>query len=468
MFYGRKLRRAAKFAWVLAVNAAILAILLEVSGLAYFALRDGHLYYLGRDEIVTARVAEMGTGLNGADPEELRRRLKEGLSQNKFRLNPYYGYQYEANYRVPVEDFHIRPAEMASNCKFRVNVLCDHGSVYFVTNNFGFDSVLNYPYRKQSDDEFVIGIFGGSIALSVVKSTMPQLFDEVFAQVPQLHGKKVVLLSFAREGFKQPQELETLAYFLSLGQRFDLVINIDGASEIFDAIINYNARVNHSMPSNGQLSALTGLIDAAIHETGNEAFLGVYFWRSVRERILRSLLDVPLAGPASLLDLSFGLAGRCEAAAERQALNPSSFPRYDHVLYMLPQPAGTTLPKAIEQGIEEWKRSSLLMAQMLHGLGIPYLQVLHPNQYFSKKHFSDEEKRVAIRWGNEMAPKVHEYYPRMIAEGNDLAREGVNFANAVNIFDDVSETIYSDECCHYNAAGNLLLARIMAAHLPPL
>ena len=298
MFYGRKLRRAAKFAWVLAVNAAILAILLEVSGLAYFALRDGHLYYLGRDEIVTARVAEMGTGLNGADPEELRRRLKEGLSQNKFRLNPYYGYQYEANYRVPVEDFHIRPAEMASNCKFRVNVLCDHGSVYFVTNNFGFDSVLNYPYRKQSDDEFVIGIFGGSIALSVVKLTMPQLFDEVFAQVPQLHGKKVVLLSFAREGFKQPQELETLAYFLSLGQRFDLVINIDGASEIFDAIINYNARVNHSMPSNGQLSALTGLIDAAIHETGNEAFLGVYFWRSVRERILRSLLDVPLAGPA--------------------------------------------------------------------------------------------------------------------------------------------------------------------------
>ena len=177
MFYGRKLRRAAKFAWVLAVNAAILAILLEVSGLAYFALRDGHLYYLGRDEIVTARVAEMGTGLNGADPEELRRRLKEGLSQNKFRLNPYYGYQYEANYRVPVEDFHIRPAEMASNCKFRVNVLCDHGSVYFVTNNFGFDSVLNYPYRKQSDDEFVIGIFGGSIALSVVKSTMPQLFE---------------------------------------------------------------------------------------------------------------------------------------------------------------------------------------------------------------------------------------------------------------------------------------------------
>ena len=104
--------------------------MLEASGLVYFALRDGHLYYLDRDGIVTARAAEMATGLNGVDPDELRRRLKEGLSQVKFRLNPDHGYQYVANYRVPVADFHIPPAEAASDCKFRVNVLCDNGSVY--------------------------------------------------------------------------------------------------------------------------------------------------------------------------------------------------------------------------------------------------------------------------------------------------------------------------------------------------
>ena len=213
------------FRWVyrkallIGVNVAVLALLLEASALAYFLLRDGHLYYSAREEIVKNRAAEMATGLIGAAPDELRRRLREGLSKIKYRLNPYYGFQYIANSRVPVEAFHVPRAEAAANCKYRVNVLCENGEVYFVTNNYGFDSVLNYPYREQSDDEFVIGIFGGSVALGFVKSTMPGLFDDIFARAPQLRGRKVTLLSFARESYKQPQQLETLAYFLSIGQR---------------------------------------------------------------------------------------------------------------------------------------------------------------------------------------------------------------------------------------------------------
>jgi hypothetical protein len=41
-------------------------------------------------------------------------------------------------------------------------------------------------------------------------------------------GRKFVPLCFSHEGYKQPQQLLVLAYFLSIGQRFDLVLNIDG------------------------------------------------------------------------------------------------------------------------------------------------------------------------------------------------------------------------------------------------
>src|SRR5208282_1243010 len=107
-------------ALLIGVNVAVLALLLEASALAYFLLRDGHLYYSAREEIVKNRASEMATGLNGTDPGELRRRLREGLSQMKYRLNPYYGFQYIANSRVPVEAFHVPRTEAAANCKYRV------------------------------------------------------------------------------------------------------------------------------------------------------------------------------------------------------------------------------------------------------------------------------------------------------------------------------------------------------------
>ena len=56
----------------------------------------------------------------------------------------------------------------------------------------------------------------------------------------------------------------------------------------------------------------------------------------------------------------------------------------------------------------------------------------------------------------------------MVAAGEALTKEGVNFVSAVGIFDDVSDTIYTDECCHFGVAGNLLLGKFIVAHLPPL
>src|ERR1700688_4857489 len=213
------LHRRLQLPRILALNVVVFIALLEVAGLGYFLVLDGHVYYFARDVVVSNRAAAETPGLHDVNAENLRRALKKGLSQTKFRISTYFGYTLEPNERDLVGDARAEDAARP-NCKYRTNVLCEKDHVYYVTNNYGFNSVLDYPYRKQSANEYVIGVFGGSVSVAFVKLTMPELFEEILPQVPALHGKKITLLSFAREAFKQPQPLAALAYFLSIGQRF--------------------------------------------------------------------------------------------------------------------------------------------------------------------------------------------------------------------------------------------------------
>jgi hypothetical protein len=106
------------------------------------------------------------------------------------------------------------------------------------------------------------------------------------------------------------------------------------------------------------------------------------------------------------------------------------------------------------------------MAGMLKALDIPYVHILPPNQYYSKKHFTPEEERVAIDWKNGSSMEGKSYYPMLLQEGKTLQSEGVDFLSAVDIFDDVKETIYTDTCCHFNVVGSLLLGKFIAEHIP--
>lgn len=151
------LRRLIRVTVLIAVNAVVLLAVLELAGLAYFAVHDGKLFYRARTQIARNRAPELAGTPNHSVPAAQDHQPKAITPQIKYRLNPYYGFQYLANTRVPVEAFGVASAEEAKNCKYQVNVLCENGDAYFVTNNFGFDSVFDYPYRKRRDDEFVIG-----------------------------------------------------------------------------------------------------------------------------------------------------------------------------------------------------------------------------------------------------------------------------------------------------------------------
>lgn len=87
------------------------------------------------------------------------------------------------------------------------------------------------PLRAPSHSEVVIGIFGGSVAFWFSVKGVDAMLQELGA-LPELRGKRLVVVRTALGAFKQPQQLMTLNYLLALGGHFDIVVNLDGFNEI--------------------------------------------------------------------------------------------------------------------------------------------------------------------------------------------------------------------------------------------
>ena len=75
---------------------------------------------------------------------------------------------------------------------------------------------------------------------------------------------------------------------------------------------------------------------------------------------------------------------------------------------------------------------------------------------------SAEERRRAILPDYRLRPGAELGYPLLIQKGKALAASGVAFRDLTQIYRDVAEPVYRDECCHVNLRGNRILARAMA------
>src|SRR6185503_297529 len=130
------------------------------------------------------------------------------------------------------------------------------------TNNIGFGSKQAFPFARTSDRQFLVGIFGGSVARAFCDRGTPRLIA-VLQRDQTLAGKEIVTLCFSHEGYKQPQQLLVLAYFLSIGQQFDMVVNLDGLNDVALGSLNNQRGLDISMPSAQHIEPLINLIDQA-------------------------------------------------------------------------------------------------------------------------------------------------------------------------------------------------------------
>ena len=200
-------------------------MLAELIALLFHFVETGRLFYLHRP--VYESIGDTPAGQLTADV-----------------LNPYFGPSHRSG--IP---FEVPPELREPDARARVSPRTTSGS--------------SRPTIFRSSGRATSSSSGSSAARSRVWFCQVGV-ERLLADLQQhefFKARTLVPLCMAHEGYKQPQQLQVLAYFLSIGQPFDLVINIDGFNEVALSPLNNQQNLDISMPSASHFLPLINLID---------------------------------------------------------------------------------------------------------------------------------------------------------------------------------------------------------------
>ncbi|WP_413166131.1 hypothetical protein ACL6C3_05815 [Capilliphycus salinus ALCB114379] len=402
------------------INLALLFVFLELGSLGFYFIRNQQFFYT-REKSEDYR--DLGINLEG---------VRVGGESIVERLHPFFGFV-----QKPGPDF--RPG--------------------FKYNNYGFITPYDYPFVKTSDNQLIVGVFGGSVASNYsIYEVNNKVLEQIFRQIPEYKDKEIILLSFAIGGYKQPQQLLILNYMLARGQKFDLIINIDGFNEVALSNLNNQRQLDFAMPSPAHIEPLTGLANNSLSNKALRTLLEIKDNKEQLGDSIESLQDCKLASCYAVKSVYV------QTLVKNYRENLQRFERYrnkpldqnqESVIFFYSQ--DSVLPDAVffEQVADYWAKTSILMHQVATANNIPYFHFFQPNQYWkTNRKFSEAEKKIALSEASPYEKGVKIGYPLLLERIDDLKANNVNIFNAVSIFDDVAEPVYGDNCCHYNAKGD--------------
>jgi len=403
---------------VIAFNIVLFLVLAEGFSLIYFGATEGRLFYSQKPALATAYETP-------ATEMEI----------TAFQFHPYFGVSTKAYHRINRNS---------------------------VTNNLGFLSPHDYPLTKSKNREYFIGIFGGSVAQLFCKHGEPKL-KAALRKHPAFRNRKITLLNFSHGSFKQPQQIMVLSYFLSIGQALDMVINIDGFNEIALAGRNEKRGIHCSMPSYNHFGSLINLIDESTLSYDRLEHLHAI------TRIRKKLTDIESNYGSStcactgLFWHTLSHRRQREFSYALHRLDESGSENTDGSLVHVMRTGEPQDDQAIvRKGIDLWARCSRTMNSICSGNGIEYVQFIQPNQYYTKKTFTDNELENAVNEETVHAHFVKLGYPLLLRRAEELSRDNLPVISAVEVFDDEPSTLFIDSCCHFNKRGNWLLASFIA------
>ncbi|NEP78827.1 MAG: hypothetical protein F6K39_12015 [Okeania sp. SIO3B3] len=418
---------------LVSINLVLAFIGLEAVSLGFYYSQEKQLFYTRKNTVSQVREELEKTGT----------RLGTDINNESIleRLHPFFGYVLKEG-SFTHEESGIR------------------------VNNYGLLSKYNYPFVKSNKNQFVIGVFGGSVANDfAVNSVINQArgnegFIEYLKQIPQFKDKEIIILSFASGGYKQPQQLLMLNYFISIGQEFDLVINIDGFNEVALSHQNNQERIDLSLPSIQHILPLTQL--ASNDLSVMKAIVQISELKNNLSTAINKLESCKLALCHGWRSLQVkGLLDRYQTEIikydEQVARNSSKIDGSNSLVSLKKMSEVLEDKVAFEKVAENWYESSLTMSQILAERNIWYFHFIQPNQYYSTERVFSPEEKIFIIEGHPYAIGVRKGYPVLFSKVNSLKEAEVNIFNTVNIFDEEKEIVYRDACCHYNMIGQTIL-----------
>lgn len=329
-------------------------------------------------------------------------------------------------------------------------------------NVLGFHSEVG-DYRLLEQRDFVIGVFGGSVAQHLALKGGGFVVRRLKARHPEL-TPRIYVLNIAQGGYKQPSQLILLETLLMLGVPFDVVVNLDGFNET--ALGADDARLGRHpiFPYNQHLALAydlnTGSPSAAAIETTADLLRLERKVEALRNQAKTSWL-ARLQGWRALKGFQVLRLERRRVTLEKQLQTETA--KKETGIFELYDPC-LGKPWACWDVIGSiWQRSSLAMDAIARRFGVPYLHVLQPNQYpEGAKPLSAEERACCYLPEGSWSQGAREGFPRLRLLGAQLRQQGVDFHDLSVLFAQHPETLYVDSCCHLNERGNQLLAEAVA------
>ncbi|MEG4858387.1 hypothetical protein QUB75_12190 [Microcoleus sp. K1-B6] len=417
------LKKGSGFLKIALINLALLLVFLEVGSLAWYFVKHKQFFYT-REKVQNK--SDLGINLEGV-------RLNQSIVE---RFHPFLGF-----IQQPGPDF--RPG--------------------FKNNNYGFISPYDYPFKKTKSNQFIIGVFGGSVASNYgVFEVQNKILPKYLKQLPGLKDKEFVILSFATGGYKQPQQLLILNYFLALGQELDLVVNIDGFNEVALSNLNNKNQVDLAMPSIQHILPLTSLANNSLSTKAMKATIRIQENKARISQGLERLQNCSLAACDALTSVYVqNLVNNYKTDVIKFEKERTKQKKDDSgsVIYINTNKSVLPDSVAFEQMAQNWVKSSIFMQKVLSASNVPYFHVLQPNQYYqTKRVFGEAEKQIAFNKDTPYAKAVEIGYPALFKKFPNLEKNNINLVNAVNVFDKTKDAVYVDSCCHYNQAGEVVFS----------
>jgi uncharacterized ubiquitin-like protein YukD len=410
------------------INLLFLLVFLELGSLGWYFVKHKQFFYTRQKPLDKSA---LGINLEGV-------RLNESIVE---RFHPFFGFV-----QKPSADF--RPG--------------------FKVNNYGFISPYDYPFKKTNKNQFVIGVFGGSVASNYsIFEIQNKILPAYIKQLPAFKDREFVILSFATGGYKQPQQLLILNYFLALGQEFDIVVNIDGFNEVALSNLNNKNNIDLAMPSLQHILPLTNLANNSLSIKAMKATVRIQENKARINQGLESLQHCTLAACDALTSVYIqNLVNNYKTDVIKFEKERTRQKDDGSVIYINTNKSVLQDSVAFDQMAWNWAKSSIFMNKVLSASNVPYFQVLQPNQYYqTKRVFSAAEKQIAFNKDTPYAKAVELGYPALFKKFPNLEKNNINVLNAVNVFDKTKDAVYVDSCCHYNQAGEVVFSNYVGSSI---
>ena len=331
-------------------------------------------------------------------------------------------------------------------------------------SQYGFKDDAGLVYKERVPERFVINVTGGSVARVFMDMGGGDVLKAELLKLPFFRGKEIVFSSTAFYGHKQPQQFFAAAYMMVMGAKFDMIINIDGFNELTMGKI-FNHGVSPYYPFKWHERMSMKFPDAKIH-----AMRGVVYTLEQRRKSLavffrKPFLDRTMAGSLLWYTLDHRLEGELSRAQYELSVN-APVDDISDLLDTGPMPSYADDNAYLQDMVHVWHDAVLSYARFAQGNDMRFITVLQPNQYFGRHTITSEERQNAWNEDTDTTRLVRSGYPLLQKSGKELRAQGVNFYDATGIFDAVKDSVYTDDCCHFNReAPNALFAKKIAGYV---